>query len=93
MAEIPSLARLTLSHVTGGTQELAHCVVHVPDMGMEKIATRVAQSRTQWVRELGSSSGDQVFLWGWEIMESFLSEGSKEGGRICASRAGLKAKE
>lgn len=42
----------------------------------------MAQTRTQGVKDLGSSSGEQGFLWGWEMTKSFLSEGAKEGGSI-----------
>lgn len=47
MTETPLLARLIHTPVTGCTQGLTHCVVHVPDMGMKKTAMRVAKARAQ----------------------------------------------
>lgn len=47
MTQTPLLARLIHTRVTGCTQGLAHCDVHVPDMGMKKTATRVAKARAQ----------------------------------------------
>lgn len=50
MVEASQLAHLTPGHVTGCTQGLALCAVHVPDMGMKKWSQ-------EWLRQGPRESG------------------------------------